>query len=197
MSEPQNPTPQPPFDKRQAKANAAAEKAYRKANRNWFARHKILTGLGALIVLIIIITAASGGGGGDNKPAANDNTGAIDDSGTAEPTATTTAKPKSAPKSTVGQVLLRVKGNGTKTTQKFTAKGDWDLAYTYDCSNFGQQGNFIVMVYGDDNNMSLSNEGVNLLGMKGHDVTHEHHGGTYYLSVNSECGWTLKVTSAS
>jgi Domain of unknown function (DUF4352) len=30
--------------------------------RSWFARHKILTGLGALVVLIVIIAVASGGG---------------------------------------------------------------------------------------------------------------------------------------
>lgn len=52
------------MDKREAKSRAAAEKAYAKSQRNWFARHKILTGLGGLILLVIIISAASGGGGG-------------------------------------------------------------------------------------------------------------------------------------
>lgn len=53
----------PPLNKRDAKAQAAANKAYAKANRNWFARHKFLTGLGALVVLIIVIVAANSGGG--------------------------------------------------------------------------------------------------------------------------------------
>jgi len=37
--------------------------------RNWFARHKILTVLGALIVLIILVSAVSGGDGDDASPA--------------------------------------------------------------------------------------------------------------------------------
>jgi hypothetical protein len=27
--------------------------------------------------------------------------------------------------------------------------------------------------------------------MKGSDGTHEHHGGTYYLTINSVCSWTV------
>lgn len=63
----------PPMSKKDAKAQAAAAKAYQKSQRNWFARHKILTGLGALILLIVVISAASaGGGGGDDTVTAND-----------------------------------------------------------------------------------------------------------------------------
>ena len=92
------------------------------------------------------------------------------------------------------QVLLNIKGNGTKTTQTFTAAGAWDLSYTYDCSNFGaQQGNFIVYVYNSDGSMSFSNSGVNELGKSGSDVNHYHTGGSFYLTINSECSWTLRV----
>lgn len=51
----------PPPDKREARANAAASKAYAKSQRNWFARHKILSGLGAFIALIAIIGVANSG----------------------------------------------------------------------------------------------------------------------------------------
>lgn len=54
--------PPPPMNKRDAKAQVAAAKAYAKANRNWFSRHKFLTGLGALVVLIIIVVIASSSG---------------------------------------------------------------------------------------------------------------------------------------
>lgn len=37
--------------------------------RSWFARHKVLTGLGAAVVLVIAI-AIAGGGGGDDEPTA-------------------------------------------------------------------------------------------------------------------------------
>ncbi|MFI2105331.1 DUF4352 domain-containing protein [Isoptericola sp. NPDC019693] len=33
--------------------------------KNWFARHKVLTGLGAAVALVVIIASTSGGGGGD------------------------------------------------------------------------------------------------------------------------------------
>lgn len=40
------------------------------AKKNWFARHKFLTGLGVLVVAVIAITAATGGSGGDSHDAA-------------------------------------------------------------------------------------------------------------------------------
>lgn len=172
------------------KAAAKAAKAYAKASRPWY-KKKRWWAVAIVVVIIIIAAASSGGsgGGGSNTPAANDKTHSIKGSGKQSNTP--------APKSTAGQVLLNVSGNGQKTTQKFTAAGDWDLAYKYDCSNFGQSGNFIVMVYGNDGNLSLSNDGPNELGMKGNDVDHEHNGGTYYLEVDTECHWSIKVTSAS
>jgi hypothetical protein len=48
--------------KREAKADKAAEKARAKAQRNWFSRHKILTGLAALFIVIIGFSAANSGG---------------------------------------------------------------------------------------------------------------------------------------
>lgn len=58
---------QDPMNKKDAKAQAAAAKAYEKSQRNWFAKHKILTALGALILLGVISTVASGGGGGASE----------------------------------------------------------------------------------------------------------------------------------
>ncbi|MFE5294422.1 DUF4352 domain-containing protein [Isoptericola sp. NPDC056618] len=39
--------------------------------KNWFARHKVLTGVGTAVVLVVIIASASGGGG-DDDPAVAD-----------------------------------------------------------------------------------------------------------------------------
>jgi len=47
--------------KREAKADRAAEKARAKAQRNWFSRHKIMTGLAALVIVIIGANVAKGG----------------------------------------------------------------------------------------------------------------------------------------
>lgn len=91
------------------------------------------------------------------------------------------------------QVLLNISGSGTKTTQKFTTSGqDWDLAWTYNCAAFGDSGNFIVDVKNSDGSSS-DNQGVNQLGANGADTEHFHSGGTFYLEVNSECSWTVKV----
>lgn len=62
---------QPPLNKKEAKAQAAAAKAYSKSQRSWFAKHKILTALGVFILLAIVISVASGGGGGDGTVTAD------------------------------------------------------------------------------------------------------------------------------
>jgi hypothetical protein len=93
------------------------------------------------------------------------------------------------------KVLLNIAGTGTKTTQTFAAHSNWDMAWSYDCSSFGAQGNFIVSVYNSsDNTPNFDNQGVNQLGKKGADVDHYHSGGSFYLKVISECKWTINVT---
>jgi Domain of unknown function (DUF4352) len=73
----------PPVDpKREAKAQAQADKAYKKATRPWYKKKRFIFPL-ALVALIVVITAMSGAGGGDNtannsetntdNPAAEDN----------------------------------------------------------------------------------------------------------------------------
>lgn len=140
------------------------------------------------VVAIGVIGAIAGGGKKDNsadsKPAAATTAPAATTSAASKAPAAA-AKPKAAPKPVT---VLSESGNGVKTTAKFTVHGDWDLKYTYDCASFGMQGNFAVMTGGD-----LPDVLVNEIGKKGGDVTHQHDGGTLYLSVNSECAWTLKV----
>ena len=58
--------PNPPLDKKQARAQAAGQKATRKAQRPWVARHKILTALGVFILIGIIIVIANSGGSQNN-----------------------------------------------------------------------------------------------------------------------------------
>jgi hypothetical protein len=92
--------------------------------------------------------------------------------------------------------IMNISGTGTKTTQKFTVLGDWDLQWIYDCSKFyGGQGNLQVMVYNGDGSISLANNLVNQLGSKDQGVENYHTGGTFYLVVNSECGWGIQVVN--
>lgn len=106
-----------------------------------------------------------------------------------QPVPTVDTTPTPAPY--VPQTLLSVSGEGIKSTKSFSADGDWELSYTYDCSNWGQKGNFQIFIESEDGGMS--DIGANELGMSGSDTNYYHDGGTYYLKINSECNWTVKV----
>lgn len=86
-------------------------------------------------------------------------------------------------------LLLTINGNGIQRSAKFTTGGDWRIDWTYDCSKFGTQGNFIVTVKGDDFDIA-----VNELGARGSGSAPQYTGpGTFYLEMNSECSWTARV----
>ena len=98
-----------------------------------------------------------------------------------------------APAPTQPQTVLDVSGSGTKSTQTFTVNDSWQMKWSYDCSNFGYQGNFQVAVYDADGSPSMQNVDVNQLGMSDSDTEYYHTGGTFYLEVNSECNWHVTV----
>jgi hypothetical protein len=112
----------------------------------------------------------------------------ISTSGSSSPGVSSPA-PSAAPATL--RVLLDKTGSGINTTTKFSAAGDWQIVWSYNCASFGSSGNFIVTVYDADG--SLSDVAVNELGAKGADTTNEHQGGTYYLQMNSECKWHVIV----
>jgi hypothetical protein len=66
---PSAPGSQPPQNARDARAQAKAERAYRKAKRPWPLRHWFITSAGVIIIIIIIavIASNSGGSGGGNS----------------------------------------------------------------------------------------------------------------------------------
>ena len=104
------------------------------------------------------------------------------------------------------QVLLDVHGAGDKSTEKFTASGDWDLKWSYDCTSgltrdgaipSGYHCSFIVHIKQSDGQTSLVNQGVSQLGVKDQSVEHYHTGGTFYLEVQVCCSdnsWSITVT---
>jgi hypothetical protein len=105
------------------------------------------------------------------------------------PTAAPTATPF---QSTNKSVLLDMEGSGQQTTQLFTTSGsEWTIGWAYDCSNFGNRGNFIINIQKQDGSYFAG--GVNELGMSGNRVEYLHQGGTFYLSINSECNWHIRV----
>jgi hypothetical protein len=136
----------------------------------------------ALMVLGGIVSAVSGGKG--RTTAATPPVGSSSHSA-GSPAETRTSSPKPPPKP---HTVLTESGNGIKTTRTFRVHGDWDLYYSFNCANFGGQGNFAVT------NDSTSDVYVNALAAKGKDVTHEHNGdGSTALSITSECNWRIKI----
>lgn len=109
------------------------------------------------------------------------------------PVATPTPQPVPAPVPAQPQTVMSISGTGTKSTQTFTVNSNWQMQWSYDCSNFGDQGNFQVFIYTSSGSMSFDNAMVNEAGMSGSDTEYYHTGGTYYLEVNSECSWNIKV----
>jgi hypothetical protein len=86
-------------------------------------------------------------------------------------------------------VVFTKSGSGIANIQQFTVGDDWALQYSFDCSNFGGQGNF--QVYEDYPGGSVL---ANQLAGKGSDTSYQTaDGGTHTLKVNSECSWTIKV----
>ena len=88
-------------------------------------------------------------------------------------------------------MLLQLSGSGTKKTQVFATGDSWMLYYTYDCSDFGYKGNFMVTEYTDG---TMADMPVNELGKNGDSSTPVYDAGKHYLEIDSECNWTVKVT---
>jgi hypothetical protein len=159
-------------------AQAAAEPQPTAPSKGHALRNVSLGCLG-LIVLLIIIGIAANGSHGTSTPAPS-------------PSNSATNQPSAAQSSPVAAtVLLDKTGSGINKTPDFTAAGDWEIDWSYDCSNFGQNGNFAITVFNSDG--SLADVAANQLGAKGSDVANEHQGGTFYLQMNSECDWHVIV----
>ena len=152
-------------------------------------------GCAAIVVGFVVVAGIAGavsGGHGSGKTAARpaasaDSAPSATVTVTATPTHKAPAKPKAAPKPT-SRTVLAMSGDGLKQTQTFTVTSDWAVHYSYNCSNFGQAGNFIV--YEDyPNGDVLTSE----LAKSGSDTTYEHDGGKHSLEISSECSWSIRV----
>jgi hypothetical protein len=94
-------------------------------------------------------------------------------------------------------------GPGGQTTEVFTANGDWDLRWSYDCSSASngirmepQCDFFLTVKQLSDCQVSPGNQGVTQHGAKGHGVVHNHVGGTFYFVVSSDSKWTFTVSGS-
>ena len=101
-----------------------------------------------------------------------------------------TPRPTPTPAPTLPSVLLDQTGSGIKNTAPFQAPGTWVIEYSYNCSNFGQAGNFQVYVYQGTN---LVDTPVNELKLRGSGQSYEYQSGLTHLQINSECNWHVKA----
>ena len=84
--------------------------------------------------------------------------------------------------------VLDISGSGTHSTEIFSVNDEWELDWSYDCSDYGNTGNFIVSIEGADSDLS-----VNQLGSGDSGTENYHQGGNIYLKIISECKWTVRA----
>lgn len=90
-------------------------------------------------------------------------------------------------------------GNGIYTGPPFNVGSQpLTVSYSYDCSSFGQSGNFIAdLLNGNQSQLGSDDQPIaNQLGMSGSQtvtVYPQNPGADYYLSVNSECDWSVTI----
>ena len=97
------------------------------------------------------------------------------------------------PSTSNSKTLLTLTGKGDRTTQKFTVQGPWSLDYAYDCSNAPNATNFQIFPTNTDPNVLVNavNE-ITKTGMGGQSYTTP---GSFYLLVNTQCHWSLRVSA--
>jgi hypothetical protein len=116
---------------------------------------------------------------------------------TVTPQATHAAKPRPA----ASVVLVNLSGSGIKNSAPFTvSSGTLTVSYSYNCASFGGRGNFVAdLLSGNQSSLNSDDQSIaNALGSSGAATTHIYPtmvGSKYYLSVNSECSWTVIVKS--
>lgn len=145
-----------------------------------------LTGLAVLVIVVIILVVSHS----SSTPPAS--------SPSSPPAATAAASPAAAP---TPHVLIRFDGSGIKNSAPFNVgSGPLTVKYSYNCASFGSAGNFVAdLLYGNQSSLNSDDQPIaNALAMSGSTTTTvypQDPGKDYYLSVNSECSWRIKVRS--
>jgi len=86
-------------------------------------------------------------------------------------------------------------GSGNVKTPDFTVLDNtWGITWSYDCSKSGNFGNFIVSVNGYGSAKGTQAQGINELGASGNGIDPVNDKGTFNLSIQSECNWTVAIS---
>ena len=103
-----------------------------------------------------------------------------------EPTAPAPADPVPTGTASVpgGSPLLTLRGDATGASRTFTARGPWELRWSFDCSHLDRDGDFEVAVSG------ASTAKMSQHGRRGSGVERMGPGGRVVLAIASTCRWT-------
>jgi hypothetical protein len=99
------------------------------------------------------------------------------------------------------KVLLNMSGSGIQNSAPFlVSTSQVTVTYSFNCSSFGGSGNFAAdLEYGNQSSLNSDDQSIaNQLAPSGQATTTvypQDPGNDYYVSVDSECNWTVKVTS--
>lgn len=92
---------------------------------------------------------------------------------------------------TITSSQIGVAGNSAA----YAVGGPWTMAWSYDCTAFGSPGNFSININQPPGDFALD-IGPNELGTEGSGTDSYTDTGTFTLSVNSECNWSITVNAA-
>jgi hypothetical protein len=146
--------------------------------------------IGSIVAILVILGAIGAALGG--SPSSSANSGGHSGKAPTAPGTTLPATSAAPPGPANGTVIATLKGSGTGHTATFTVPAAWTLKWSYSCKSFfGGKGNFAVF---EDGGRDLNFKPINQIGKGGHGVKQvSGDAGTHYLSVASECKWTMQV----
>lgn len=153
----------------------------------------------SLVVLLIGIVIGSATASKTPAPAAASTQAPATSATTGPSPAASTSSP--APAAHTSHVLIRFVGSGIKNSAPFNVgSGPLTVTYHFDCAAFGGSGNFAAdLLYGNQSSLNSDDQSIaNDLAASGGQTTTvypQDPGQDYYLSVNSECNWRIKVVS--
>ncbi len=105
------------------------------------------------------------------------------------------AGPAHSAPSRASKLVMYSIGTDTHQTRLFRVNGsEWHIAWSYNCQSWGSKGNFSVEIH--TRSGDLFNVAANQLGNVGRGTDYEHQGGTFYLDIDSECAWNIRVIGA-
>ena len=90
--------------------------------------------------------------------------------------------------------LLVQFGSGNEDTAQFTVtEPTWQLNWSYNCTSYGSVGNFITAINGYGQAVGTPDIGTDQLGWHGSGDNVYSDQGTFNVSIDSECTWSVSV----